>query len=122
MSPAEVRLWHALLSRPGGHKFRHQHPAGLYVLDFYCSRASLCIEVDGLAHDMGNNPQRDIQRDEWLAKHGIETLRMSAAEIFRDLEPIVSLIVSRCAARSPSTGCAGPPPLPKQGRTSGSET
>ena len=118
MSPAETRLWCALLDRPGGHKFRRQHPAGRYVLDFYCSKACLCIEVDGLAHDMGDNPQRDLQRDEWLAKQGIETLRIPAVEIFRDVEPVVQLIAARCASRSPSTGSAGPPPLPKQGRIS----
>ena len=119
MSPVERILWRALLGRPGGHKFRHQHPAGPYVLDFYCSKAALCIEVDGHAHDMGDNPQRDLQRDAWLAEQGIETLRIPAAEVFRGVEPIALFIAGRCAARSPSTGCAGPPPLQKQGRMPG---
>ena len=104
MSPAEILLWRALLARPGGYKFRHQHPAGPYALDFYCSKAGLCIEIDGIAHERGNNPRRDLERDAWLAKRGIETLRIPAEEAFRDVEPVVQFIVERCAARSPSTG------------------
>ncbi len=121
MSPAELILWRALLERPGGYKFRHQHPAGPYVLDFYCGKAALCIEVDGTAHDMGDNPERDVERESWLDRQGIRTLRIPAGEIFRDLEPVVVAITEHCAARSPSTGCAGPPPLQMQGRSLGSD-
>jgi very-short-patch-repair endonuclease len=45
----EVLLWQVLRSRPGGYRFRRQHPAGPYVLDFFCAAAGLCIEVDGKA-------------------------------------------------------------------------
>ena len=117
MSPPEVRLWQLLRDRPGGFKFRHQHPAGPYALDFYCAGASLCIEVDGTAHDMGDNPARDLRRDAWLAEQGRETMRVPAAEIFRDPEPAIRMIVERCASRSPSTAFGGPPPLQMQGRT-----
>ena len=47
MSLPEVLLWQDLRKRPDGAKFRRQHPAGMYVLDFYCSDARLAIEVDG---------------------------------------------------------------------------
>jgi very-short-patch-repair endonuclease len=108
MSPAEVLLWRALRTRPGGYKFRHEHAAGFYSLDFYCSKAALCIEVDGDAHDMGENPARDERRDAWLRDEGIETVRIPAREVFDDLEPVVTLIVEKCAARSPSTAYGGP--------------
>ena len=51
MSLPEVLLWRELRLRPGGYKFRRQHPAGPYVLDFYCAALGLAIEVDGMAHD-----------------------------------------------------------------------
>ena len=47
MTPPEVALWQSLRTRPGGYKFRRQHPAGIYVLDFFCTKARLAIEVDG---------------------------------------------------------------------------
>ena len=53
MSLPEIALWYQLRQRPGGFKFRHQHPAGPYSLDFYCDAALLCIEVDGEAHERG---------------------------------------------------------------------
>jgi very-short-patch-repair endonuclease len=47
----EGLLWRELRKRPGGLKFRNQHPASVYVLDFYCAKARLAIEVDGFAHE-----------------------------------------------------------------------
>ena len=72
MSPAEVRLWQILRTRPGGLKFRHQHPAGPYVLDFYCAAKKLALEVDGIAHEMGGNPKRDERRHAWLRQRAVE--------------------------------------------------
>jgi very-short-patch-repair endonuclease len=103
MSLPEALLWRHLRTRPAGYKFRRQHPAGPYVLDFYYAAAALCIEVDGLAHDLGTNPQRDERRDAWLANSGIKTLRIPAAEILRDLEPVTQLIHQQCASRTPKS-------------------
>jgi very-short-patch-repair endonuclease len=116
MTLPEVLLWNILRGRRSGARFRHQHAAGPYVMDFYCPEAALCVEVDGKAHDMGTNPARDEARDAWLAEQGIKTLRIPAEEILRDMEPVVALIREECAARSPSTGYAGPPPLENEGR------
>jgi very-short-patch-repair endonuclease len=69
-----------------------------------------------MAHDMGSNPKRDERRDAWLAEQGIRTIRIPAREILRDLEPVMMLIQQECAARSPSTGFAGPPPPENRGR------
>jgi len=120
MSPAEVRLWMVLRQEPGGHKFRRQHPLSDLSLDFYCAAAALCVEVDGAAHDMGANPKRDDRRDAWVAAQGIKTVRFTAYDVFDNLEGVVTAIQEECAARSPSTGCAGPPPLHMQGRIRGS--
>ena len=62
MTPPERRLWNVLKHRPSGLKFRRQHPLGPYVLDFFCHEAALAIEIDGLAHDLGDNPDRDHRR------------------------------------------------------------
>ena len=51
MSLPEVLLWSELRKRPGGFKIRRQHSAAEYVLDFYCAKMKLAIEVDGRAHD-----------------------------------------------------------------------
>ena len=113
MSPAEVALWCELRQRPGGLKFRRQHPAGPFVIDFYCAAARLAIEVDGMAHDRGDRPARDVQRDAWLRSHGVDTLRIPAALVFRDMADIVAGIVAAAGARLPlhhRPAAGGPPP------------
>jgi very-short-patch-repair endonuclease len=102
LSPPEARLWQILRTRPGGLKFRRQHPLGPYVLDFYCPSAKLSIEIDGDVHGMGDNPERDEKRDEWVRGRRIEILRIPAEHLFGDIEPAVRLILTRCAA-GPST-------------------
>ncbi|QJU57303.1 endonuclease domain-containing protein [Sphingomonas sp. AP4-R1] len=105
MTAPEVRLWAALRSRPGGYRFRRQHPIGLFILDFYCPHGKLAIEIDGIAHDMGDRPARDEARDRWLAEQGIDVLRFSARDAMADLPCIVAAILGRVA-----TPLHGPPP------------
>ncbi len=67
----EIILWREL--RKLDVRFRKQVPADPYVLDFYCARARLVIEVDGEAHDRGDRPVIDERRDVWLAAKDIRT-------------------------------------------------
>ena len=101
MTPPERRLWNALRVRPDGLKFRRQHPIGPYTLDFFCHEAAVAIEVDGLAHELGSNPDRDVRRDEWLAAQGVSTLRFRALDVRDNLEGILVGIVQQCRARTP---------------------
>ena len=66
MTLPEALLWRELKKRPDGLKFRHQHRAGRYYLDFYCYEVSLCVEVDGEIHGRGDQPERDAIRNDWL--------------------------------------------------------
>ena len=78
LSVPEARLWNRLRTRASGKPiFRRQHPIGPYVLDFYCAKARLAVEVDGMSHDMGDRPQRDMRRDTWLEKHGVTVVRIA---------------------------------------------
>ncbi len=101
MSLPEVLLWKELKQRPGNYKFRKLHPIGEIVVDFYCDRAKLVIEVDGISHDMGDQPQADIRRDRWLNGQGIEVLRIPADEVLDDLDPVVRHITAVATRRIP---------------------
>ena len=114
----EVILWHGLRQRPGGLKFRRQHPTGPYVLDFLCSDARLAIEVDGEAHNRGDRPQRDAARDEWLRAAGVETLRIPAKALTEDADAVLRWIMDQAIVRLPlhhPAAPAGPPPRDKLG-------
>ena len=96
LSVPEVMLWVRLRQRPRGFKFRRQHPAGRYILDFYCHEAQLVIEVDGMAHDLGDRPQRDAARDDWLKKQNIRVLRIATSDVSRDPDAAVETIILMC--------------------------
>jgi very-short-patch-repair endonuclease len=112
----EAALWRELRKRPEGLKFRRQHPAGVYVLDFYCAAARLAIEVDGFAHDSERAANADAARSHFLRSQGVATLRVPAKAVLENLEGAVARIAEVCRQRveqrrersSPARG-AGPP-------------
>jgi very-short-patch-repair endonuclease len=94
LSPPEVLLWGRLRKRASGKPvFRRQHPVGPYVLDFYCAKARLAIELDGMSHDVGDRPQRDLSRDAWLKAHGITVLRIPTVDLTRGIDEAADAIV-----------------------------
>ncbi len=78
--------------------FRRQHPIGLYVLDFYCAKAQLAVEIDGMSHDLGDRPERDTRRDAWLKGQGVTVIRIPASELTRGIDETVDAIVRMAAA------------------------
>jgi very-short-patch-repair endonuclease len=108
MTLPEVLLWRELRGRPGGFKFRRQHPAGPFILDFACLEARLAIEVDGEAHDRESVAVRDAARDEWLMAQGYRTLRIAAQDILHNMDGAVAYILAQCQPLHRPSG--GPPP------------
>ena len=94
MSLPERLLWNEL--RSATPKTRRQHPLGPYVLDFYCASARIAIEVDGIAHDMGNRPQRDTPRTTWLEAEGLTVIRIAASDVMRNPTEIAEAILTMC--------------------------
>ena len=118
MTLPEVLVWQILRTRPGGLKFRRQHPCGPYVLDFYCNDARLAIEVDGEVHGRADQPVRDARRDAALLDMGIATLRIAAADVLRDLDAAIRHVVAVATTRLPLHHPAvpgGPPPRDELG-------
>jgi very-short-patch-repair endonuclease len=114
MTLPEVLIWRHLRQRPHTLKFRAQHPTGDYTLDFYCSDARLAIEIDGQAHVHPHRAEHDRKRDAWAASHGIDTLRIPAADVLADVERVARAIVEFTRARLPHRHPAAPggPPTP----------
>jgi len=78
--------------------FRQQHPIGPYVLDFYCAKARLAIEIDGMSHDVGDRPERDLRRDAWLKARGVTMMRIPAGEVTTNFGETVDAIVRMAAS------------------------
>lgn len=67
------------------------------MLDFYCARAHLAIEIDGVSHDMGNRPQRDMRRDAWLKEQGITVMHIPATDLTNKIDEAADAIVRMAA-------------------------
>jgi very-short-patch-repair endonuclease len=88
----ELWLWqHLRGSRLGGFNFRRQHPVGPFILDFYCVRARLAVEVDGSGHidDAG----KDEARTRWLGERGIRVIRFWNHEVSGQPEATLQAIL-----------------------------
>ena len=110
LSRPEKLLWVRL--RGAQLRFRRQHPIGPYVLDFYCPAARIAIEVDGMAHDMGDRPQRDETRTKWLNSQGIEVLRLPAKHVLDDPDSAAEAVIALCAEHTRPLHHPAPPDGP----------
>ena len=92
----ERRLWQKLRSAQiDGASFRRQHPAGRYILDFYCPALQLAIELDGGQH--AQSTVQDRLRDEWLAQRGVTTLRFWNSDVTENLNGVLEVIALKVA-------------------------
>ena len=109
MTFPEVLLWQRFQKRPLGLKVRRQHEIGDYIVDFCCVSRRFVVEVEGIVHDMGNNPRRDEIRMQFLKENGYRVLRVSAQRVIADADAAAEAIVAR-AASPLHRPTAGPPP------------
>jgi len=88
----EKLLWEYLKSKPSGFKFRQQHPFNKYVLDFYCHKLKLSIEIDGESHNTEKSKLLDQQRTEILGDFGLREIRFSNRMVSNFFEIVVKEI------------------------------
>jgi len=92
MTQAELVLWEYLRQHPFGFKFRRQHPLGIYVVDFYCHKLKLVIEVDGSVHSLKEIKEADLERQRLLEMEGLKVIRFTNEEILKTKEVVVEKI------------------------------
>ena len=90
---SEVILWKELRSgKVNGYKFNRQKPLGRYIVDFYCRKLNLVIEVDGSSHYVGDAPIRDRERQTILESLGLQFLRFDDADVKNDISYVIRVI------------------------------
>ena len=86
-------LWRKLSKKQiDGFRFRRQHGFDIYVMDFYCPQAKLCIEVDGEVHDSLEKRKKDAERTAFLNQCGIKVVRFKNEEIENNIDDVVHKI------------------------------
>ena len=79
---SEILLWQKLrASQFRGYAFNRQKPLGNYIVDFYCRKTNLVIEVDGGSHDYEEAVVEDRKRQQILEELGVSFLRFSDWEV-----------------------------------------
>jgi len=106
MTRAEIILWSRLRSKQvDGFKFRRQQPIFDYVVDFYCDKLKLVVEVDGEIHSFPDKIESDKKRDKILIINGYHIIRLSNLEIETEIDSAIIKIRSFIADNlSPSQG------------------
>jgi very-short-patch-repair endonuclease len=89
---AEATLWNLLKNNQIAKlKFRRQHSVGPYVLDFYCPKLKLAIELDGEVHN--RQQDYDEKRTSFLTEiKNIKVLRFENRTVFENAEQILKEI------------------------------
>ena len=86
----ETALWQKLRGKQFlGYKFFRQYGVGEYIVDFYCPRHKLAIEVDGGQHYTKKGFEYDRVRAEYMDSLGIRTLRFSNLDVLQNMEGVL---------------------------------
>jgi very-short-patch-repair endonuclease len=90
---AENSLWQCLRNRQLlGFRFRRQHSIDRFIVDFYCAKARLVIEVDGEVHQY--RAEEDLIRQEYLESYGLKIIRFSNDAVLNNVNEVVKQILT----------------------------
>ena len=91
MTESERALWYRFL-RNYPAQFRRQKQFGYYIVDFYCGRAKLVVELDGSQHYDPEGAAKDRARDAYLRGEGLAVLRFSNLDVEAHFEAVCAEI------------------------------
>ena len=92
-TPWERKLWHCFL-RSHPVRFQRQKAIDEYIVDFYCAKAKLAIELDGGEHYREEQQKQDQLRTENLQKSGITVMRLCNLDVDNNFQGVCEHIDS----------------------------
>jgi len=95
LTPAEKKLWIGLLR---DFKFRilRQRPIDNFIVDFYCPKMKLVIEIDGAGHFNDEGKALDQERTEILKAYGLRVVRFSDNDVMKHFPGVCNRILDLC--------------------------
>ncbi len=90
MTPAKKLLWQEVRAKKLGVRFRRQQVIQGFIVDFYCHKAALVVEVDGDIHDLQQD--EDARRERVLSEMGLRVVRFRNDEVVRELSVVIGRI------------------------------
>ena len=91
MTLSEILLWNELKNKQiMGYDFHRQRPIDEYVVDFFCPRLSLAVEIDGVSHQC--KLEKDSARQVEIERYGVHFLRFEDDEVKDNLDGVLETI------------------------------
>lgn len=93
LTDAEQLLWQRLRRKQiHGVQFNRQKPILNFIVDFYCAKAKLVVELDGSQHFEPEHQQKDAARDKALATQGLRVLRFDNRQVLTETASVLAVI------------------------------
>ncbi len=94
-TPAERKIWTGVLRlrQFAEYKFLRQKPLGGYIVDFYCSKLRLVIEIDGESH--AETVEYDVERTKILEALGLTVVRYTNDEVMHNIAGVYDDLIQR---------------------------
>lgn len=93
-TPSERLLWSKLKKRQIGFRFKRQQFVLGWIVDFYCPKRRLVVEIDGPSHDR----VKDARRDAIMTNHGFRVIRFTNDEVKTKIAHVVGRLWNKIAA------------------------
>ncbi len=94
MTAAEKKLWaHIRNGQLNGVHFRKQHAVGTFIVDFFCAKSKLVIEIDGDTHFEPEQMAYDAERTQWLnEQRHYRVIRFTNHDVLHNIEGVIETI------------------------------
>jgi very-short-patch-repair endonuclease len=92
MTVSETMLWNGLKQKQLGFDFDRQKPIDEYIVDFYCKKLNLAIEIDGESHDHPDAYVKDLERQQRLETLGVHFLRFDDRNVKENINNVLDAI------------------------------
>jgi very-short-patch-repair endonuclease len=97
-TPEEDALWERLRDRRfRGARWLRQYPTAGYILDFYCAKGRLVVELDGSQHLLPDAVEYDAARTAYIGARGWREIRFRNAEVMSDIKSVLKRMESELA-------------------------
>jgi len=95
----ENKLWHILLKHITP-RFVRQKIIGFYIVDFYCPKLKLIVEIDGEQHYFEENAEYEKRREKFLNESGYKMLHFYNSDINKHIRDVEQTILYACRERA----------------------
>ena len=81
MTYCERIVWLYLRKKQLGPRFLRQYSIDQFVIDFYCPRLKLALEIDGDVHNLPDQKESDEERQKYIEQFGVMFVRITNEEL-----------------------------------------